>query len=106
MIKKVKELCGLALLACALGVGLWSTPARAQVGYDRPGGDYFTYTVRSGGDPALCASRCERDSRCRAWSFSYPRTKQTHATCTLKTAVPPRIEATCCVSGVTMASSG
>ncbi len=45
--------------------------AKAQVGFDRLGGDYTSFPVRSG-DPALCASRCERDSRCRAWAFSYP----------------------------------
>ena len=27
----------------------------------------------SAGDPAACAARCEREGRCRAWSFSYPR---------------------------------
>ena len=31
------------------------------------------FTVRSG-DPAACAARCERERRCRAWSFSYPLT--------------------------------
>ena len=57
-----------AMLAVALVAG---TPARAQSGFDRPGGDYSNYFVRSG-DPDACAARCERDGRCRAWSFSYP----------------------------------
>ena len=35
-------------------------PAQAQVGFDRPGGDYTSFVLRSG-DPSLCASRCERD---------------------------------------------
>ena len=52
------------------------------------------------GDPAVCAARCERDGRCRAWSFSYPRTTHVLATCRLKNKVPPRVEDPCCVSGV------
>jgi hypothetical protein len=74
-------------------------PAAAQLGYDRRGGDYSTFTIRSG-DPAVCAQRCERDGRCRAWSFSYPRTTHVLATCWLKKEVPPPVEDSCCVSGV------
>jgi hypothetical protein len=71
----------------------------AQVGYDRPGGDYTSFSLRSG-DPAQCAARCERDSRCRAWAFSYPATENANAMCWLKSRVPPRIKSSCCVSGV------
>ena len=73
--------------------------ALAQTGYDRRGGDYLNFQIRNG-DPAVCASRCERDARCRAWSFSYPRTENALATCWLKSRVPPRVEDKCCVSGV------
>jgi len=75
------------------------SPAQAQTGYDRRGGDYTTFQIRNG-DPAICAARCERDARCRAWSFSYPRTEYTLATCWLKNRVTPRVEDKCCVSGV------
>ena len=51
-----------------------ASPAQAQSGFDRVGGDYLKFEIRTG-DPAVCAARCERDSRCRAWSFSYPRTE-------------------------------
>jgi hypothetical protein len=74
-------------------------PARAQTGYDRRGGDYTRFQIRNG-DPAVCAGRCERDARCRAWSFSYPRTAFALATCWLKNKVPPRVADKCCVSGV------
>jgi hypothetical protein len=74
-------------------------PAQAQVGFDRPGGDYTSFVLRSG-DPAQCASRCERDSRCRAWAFSYPVTENGNAVCWLKSRVLPRFATTCCVSGV------
>ena len=74
-------------------------PAAAQSGFDRRGGDYTNFQVRSG-DPAECAARCERDARCRAWSFSYPATERALAICWLKAQVPRRAEDKCCVSGV------
>jgi hypothetical protein len=91
----------LAQLVGALGFAVlgFASPAAAQVGYDRPGGDFLSFALRNG-DPAACAARCERDGRCRAWSFAYPHTKHVLATCSLKNSVPPRIEDQCCVSGV------
>ena len=74
-------------------------PAQAQTGSDRHGGDYLSFPIRNG-DPAVCAARCERDARCHAWSFSYPRTTNVLATCWLKNKVPPRAADKCCVSGV------
>ncbi|MEJ2625152.1 MAG: PAN domain-containing protein [Pseudolabrys sp.] len=91
---------GLIVAAVLAAAGaLFAVPAYAQVGYDRVGGDYLTFNIRSG-DPTACARRCERDSRCRAWSFSFPRTKRTPATCSLKKSVPPRVANPCCVSSV------
>jgi hypothetical protein len=85
--------------ALALIVLAAAGPAQAQTGYDRRDGDYLNFQIRNG-DPAVCAGRCERDARCHAWSFSYPRTANTLATCWLKNKVPPRLEDKCCVSGV------
>ena len=76
-----------------------SKPASAQLGYDRRGGDYASFAVRNG-DPALCAARCDREPRCRAWSFSFPRMFSVTATCWLKDRVPPRNPDSCCMSGV------
>lgn len=73
-------------------------PASAQTGFDRRGGDYTNFQIHSG-DPAVCAARCEREGRCRAWAFSYPGSKGV-AICWLKNQVPPRVEDKCCVSGV------
>jgi hypothetical protein len=78
---------------------LGAPPAAGQVGFDRPGGDYFSFSLRSG-DPAQCAARCERDVRCRAWAFSYPATESANAVCWLKSRVMPRIASPCCASGV------
>jgi len=88
---------GLAALVLAAGGSV--APAAAQTGYDRPGGDYASASVPSG-DPAVCASRCEHEKNCRAWSFSYPSTSGTTATCYLKREVVPPVPSSCCVSGV------
>jgi hypothetical protein len=89
--------CWLALVAIAV------TGARAQSGFDRPGGDYARFAIASG-DPAVCAARCDRDARCRAWTFSYPGTAAigggSKAMCWLKSEVRRRVENPCCVSGV------
>lgn len=76
-----------------------SRPVSAQVNFDRPGGDYSSSPVASG-DPADCALLCERDRRCRAWSFNYPTDTTTGAVCWLKNAVPQRAQNNCCVTGV------
>lgn len=73
--------------------------AQAQSGFDRRGGDYLRFEIRSG-DPEVCAQRCERDGRCQAWTFSYPRSESAYAQCWLKNKVVPRFEDKCCVSGV------
>lgn len=87
---------GLAVGALLMG---WPSAAGAQSGFDRIGGDYLKFDIRSG-DPSICAARCERDTRCKAWTFSYPRTTNVLATCWLKNKVPPRNDDSCCISGV------
>src|SRR5665811_2460085 len=85
--------------ALALAVVALIGSAQAQSGFDRRGGDYLSFQIRNG-DPAVCAARCERDAKCMAWSFSYPRTENALAICWLKNQVPSRLEDKCCVSGV------
>jgi hypothetical protein len=86
-----------AMFGVMLSAGI--SPARAQVNTDRPGGDYNHFNLRPA-DPALCATRCERDGRCRAWTFRYPSAENPNGVCWLKNEVPPRIDDTCCASGV------
>ena len=85
----------ISILTAGASVSAW-----AQAGFDRPGGDYTRFVVPSG-DPAVCAARCEREGRCRAWAFSYPGTGGgTTAMCWLKSEVKPAVENQCCVSGI------
>ncbi len=78
-----------------------SAVAGARPGRIRPPGWRFRQLFRCApAIPALCAARCERDQRCRAWAFSYPATESTNAVCWLKSRVTPRITAPCCASGV------
>jgi hypothetical protein len=95
---------GRLLRAClatlAVFVAMTATrPALAQANFDRPGSDYQSSLVPSG-DPADCALICERDRRCRAWSFNYPTDSAGGAVCWLKNSVPARVQDNCCVSGV------
>src|SRR6266540_2603259 len=93
------------LRACVVVLAFWAAalsarPALAQANFDRPGGDYLSAPVISG-DPAECALVCERDRRCRAWTFSYPTDLVKGAVCWLKSNVPARVQSgDCCVSGV------
>src|SRR5438477_13219186 len=93
-----------ALMLPALLV-LGVAPAGAQTNYDRPGGDYASYQLPSG-DPVDCALMCERDRRCRAWSFRYPSADEAGterpvvAACWLKSTVPERAPSPASVSGV------
>ena len=85
-------------LAFSVAAGT-SRPAQAQANFDRPGSDYQSSTLASG-DPAECALVCERDRRCRAWSFNYPTDIAGGAVCWLKNSVPARVRDDCCISGV------
>jgi len=97
---RIGRLFGAWLVALALWVtALPVQPAFAQANFDRPGGDYTSSPVLSG-DPADCALACERDRRCRSWTFAYPNDTAAGAVCWLKSSVPPRVQDSCCVSGV------
>lgn len=98
-LKRVVRMGLVPLAGTALAVSI--VPAAAQVNFDRPGGDYASVTIKPPvPDPAACAARCERDGRCRAWSFRYPTTENSNGICWLKKEVPPRVDDDCCASGV------
>ena len=84
--------------AWLVALALWAAvlpmrPASAQANFDRPGGDYTSAPVLSG-DPADCALVCERDRRCRAWTYARPGYAGKEAQCFLKKEIkPPRRKA-------------
>ena len=95
---------GRLLRACVVALAFLAAvtsvrAALAQTNFDRPGSDYLSAPVTSG-DPADCALVCERDKRCRAWSFNFPTDMTNGAVCWLKSNVPARVQDNCCVSGV------
>ncbi|SEM87476.1 PAN domain-containing protein [Bradyrhizobium sp. OK095] len=94
-----KVMASVVAFATLLSLVLASWPARAQTAFDRPGGDYFSQPITSG-DPEDCALLCERDRKCRSWSFSYPDIDGAAAVCWLKNTVPARVPGSCCISGV------
>jgi len=66
---------------------------------DRPGSDYNSFEL-SAADPALCATQCAKDERCRAWTYLKPGVQGPSARCWLKDSVPAAIVANFAVSGV------
>jgi hypothetical protein len=102
----MKQILGIFLFCLAVFVML---PVSSHAGYmeedtDRPGSDYDNFDVRAD-DPALCRQACERDSRCRAWTYVQPNTIQgPNPRCWLKDAVPPPQRNRSCVSGVVTGS--
>jgi len=87
------------LVLAVAAAALTPRASLAQSNFDRIGGDYLRAPLSSG-DPNDCALMCERDRRCRSWTFSYPRSPEEGAICWLKSTVPQRTPNSCCVSGV------
>ncbi len=66
---------------------------------DLPGGDYRNFSLISP-VPSFCENVCAQDSRCKAWTFSWPGKRGKRAKCFLKEKVVKKAHDTCCISGV------
>lgn len=67
---------------------------------DRPGKDYSNFQLPSA-DASLCRAECQRDNRCKSWTYVRPSTIQgPQPRCWLKDGKPGQQDASCCVSGV------
>ncbi len=77
--------------AAAMAAGMSDT--------DLPGGDYRSFELISP-VPSFCQKVCEKDSRCRGWTFSWPGKRGKRAKCFLKDKVAEKKSDTCCVSGL------
>ena len=73
---------------------------KLEYSIDRVGGDYHTFETKPDPAGAPCASACQADSRCRAWTYRRPGYGTAGARCYLKNVIKPPRRRPCCISGV------
>lgn len=95
------------LLAVLIGAGFCITGLTSivtaklayQTNTNLPGGDYKTVRLKSKDKAEVCASLCEKDGKCLAWT--YVKGDRSHKPrCRLKETVPQAVNKKCCISGV------
>ncbi len=75
-------------------------PVGVEVNIDRRGADYKNFDLPYP-DYRLCQQACNKETRCKAWTYVKPYTSQgATARCWLKYSVPKAIRANCCISGI------
>ena len=82
-----------------LCTGAFATVDTFEVGWDRPGFDYHSHDMNNPRE-ILCQWACQKDSRCRAWTFVKPGIQGPLARCWLKNRVPAARKNSCCTSGI------
>jgi hypothetical protein len=96
------------LLACTSGcIGMSAPTATTSSGIlgdleqdtNRLGNDYRAFDLATA-DPELCQAECDKDARCKAFTYVKPGWQGASARCWLKDPVPPPGKHDCCVSGV------
>ena len=70
-----------------------------EPGIDRMGSDYKNFGLSSA-DPSICRDACNKENRCKAWTYVKPGLQGSQARCWLKYEIPPPKANECCVSGV------
>ena len=71
-----------------------------ELNTDRPGGDYKNVELPYP-DPNLCRQACERDPRCKSWTYQEPRPDASDFTeCWLKNTVPDTVSHKRRISGI------
>jgi hypothetical protein len=99
-----------AVLAMCTALVLYGSPANLAWGneenIDRPGSDFSNFDVVAPGGfigPVdSCQISCERDGRCKAWTFVRAGIQGPKPRCWLKDAIPAPRANNCCTSGVPM----
>jgi len=75
-----------------------------EVNIDRPGMDYKSFNLPYP-NYRLCQNACNKDPKCRAWTYVKPYTIQgPQARCWLKNSTPNKIRKSCCISGIKQVS--
>jgi hypothetical protein len=67
---------------------------------DRMGGDYRSFETPPDPRGKACASLCQTESRCRAWTYRRPGYGAAAPRCYLKDTIKPPHKRPCCISGV------
>ncbi len=76
-----------------------------EVNTDRPGMDYKSFNLPYP-DYRLCQNACNKDPKCKAWTYVKPYTIQgPQARCSLKGSIPNKVRKSCCISGIKHAYS-
>jgi hypothetical protein len=70
-----------------------------EPGTDRPGSNYRNFDLEQP-DVDFCVEACQKDPRCKAFTYVNPGVQGPKARCWLKDAVPPAKSSSCCISGV------
>jgi hypothetical protein len=83
----------------AYAEGLAATFGPSEQNTDRPGMNYKNFDLRTT-DQSICANRCAKDEKCRAWTYVKPGVQGPRARCWLKSGVPPAVANNCCISAV------
>ena len=89
----------LLLAVLVVGLPLPATAGQRLTDTDLPGGDYRSFSLISP-LPDFCEKVCSRDTRCKAWTFTWPGKRGKRAQCILKESVPAPKKDTCCISGI------
>jgi len=100
--------CALAVVAFSSGcIGMSVPTASTSSGIlgdleqdtNRLGNDYKSFDLTTA-DPELCQAECEKDPKCKAFTYVKPGWQGANARCWLKDPIPPPSKHDCCVSGV------
>jgi hypothetical protein len=70
-----------------------------EMNTNRPGDDYKDLDL-SEANPALCRDACQKEGRCKSWTYVKPGIQADSARCWLKNRVAPAFPDECCVSGL------
>ena len=77
------------ILSCVLFCLLTTGTSWAFENGDRPGGDYTSFPIPRNQPTTLCATACQRDPRCVAWTLDFRGSIETPMNCWLKNKAPP-----------------
>lgn len=91
----------LLLVSTVVSIATGSTlPSSAfELNIDRPGHDYANFDLPSE-HPSICRDACDRDTRCKAWTYVRPGIQGPRPRCWLKHSEASPQPNNCCISDV------